>query len=50
VVVDLAAVALESESDPASGRGYASIAEGELRGRIYFFNGDSSDFRATTKG
>ena len=38
------------ESDRASGRGYASIIGGELCGRIYFFNGDHSEFRARPKG
>lgn len=35
------------ESDPASGRGWATLApDGALDGRIYFHFGDDSSFRA----
>jgi hypothetical protein len=36
----------ESEIDPASGRGWATIKEGELNGRLYIHLGDDSWFRA----
>ena len=34
------------EMDPASGRGWAVIENGELRGRIFIHLGDDSMFRA----
>ncbi len=37
------------EMDPASGRGWASIENGELIGRIFFHFGDNSSFRAVKK-
>lgn len=36
----------QDELDPASGRGWAVIEGGELRGRIFFHQGDDSAFRA----
>jgi hypothetical protein len=35
-----------SESDPACGRGWATIVDGELRGRLFIHAGDDSAFRA----
>ncbi len=37
------------EMDPACGRGWACIENGELNGRIYFHFGDNSSFRAVKK-
>jgi hypothetical protein len=34
------------EGDELTGRGYAEIVDGELRGHIYVHNGDNSAFRA----
>jgi hypothetical protein len=34
------------EMDPVSGRGWAIIQEGQLQGRIYFHEGDDSEFVA----
>lgn len=34
------------ECDPSSGRGWARIENGELRGRFYIHFGDDSGFRA----
>ncbi len=36
----------QDEMDPASGRGWAVIENGELRGRTYIHLGDDSAFRA----
>jgi hypothetical protein len=36
----------QAELDPASGRGWAMIENGELRGRIFIHLGDDSTFRA----
>jgi hypothetical protein len=36
----------QEELDPASGRGWAVIEDGELNGRIFFHQGDDSAFRA----
>ncbi len=36
----------QDELDPASGRGWAVIENGELRGRIFIHLGDDSEFRA----
>ena len=36
----------QEEMDPASGRGWAVIEDGELNGRIFFHRGDDSAFRA----
>jgi hypothetical protein len=36
----------QEELDPASGRGWAVIEEGQLRGRIYMHLSDDSAFRA----
>jgi hypothetical protein len=36
----------QEELDPASGRGWAVIENGELRGRIFIHLGDDSMFRA----
>jgi hypothetical protein len=36
----------QEELDPASGRGWAVIEKGELRGRIFIHLGDDSAFRA----
>lgn len=36
----------QDENDPASGRGWAIIENGELRGRIYLHQADDSAFRA----
>jgi len=36
----------QAELDPASVRGWAVIENGELRGRIFFHQGDDSAFRA----
>jgi hypothetical protein len=36
----------ETENDPACGRGWAVIKEGELHGRLYIHLGDDSWFRA----
>ena len=35
-----------SETDPACGRGWASIRDGELHGRIFIHGSDDSSFRA----
>ena len=36
------------EGDPVSGRGWVELeADGSLKGRIYFHNGDDSAFRAS---
>ena len=37
------------EMDPASGRGWASIENGKLVGRIFFHFGENSSFRAVKK-
>ncbi|HNR12260.1 MAG TPA: hypothetical protein PKM59_02985 [Thermodesulfobacteriota bacterium] len=37
---------VQEELDPASGRGWAVIEDGELNGRIFFHQGDDSAFRA----
>lgn len=37
----------QDENDPACGRGWASVENGELRGRIYLHLADDSAFRAT---
>lgn len=37
----------QEELDPASGRGWAVIEDGELKGRIFFHQGDDSAFRAS---
>jgi len=36
----------QEELDPASGRGWAMIENEELKGRIFFHQGDDSAFRA----
>ena len=36
----------ESEMDPACGRGWASLQDDQLQGRIYIHNGDDSAFAA----
>jgi hypothetical protein len=36
----------QDELDPASGRGWAVIEDGELKSRIFFHQGDDSAFRA----
>ncbi len=36
----------QDESDPACGRGWAVVEDGELRGRIYLHLADDSAFRA----
>lgn len=36
-----------NDTDPASGRGWASIVDGELVGRIFIHAGDDSAFKAT---
>jgi len=36
----------QEELDPAIGRGWALIEDGELQGRIFFHMGDDSAFRA----
>ena len=36
----------QDELDPASGRGWAVIEKAELRGRIFFHQGDDSAFQA----
>jgi len=36
----------QDELDPASGRGWVVIENGELHGRIFFHYGDDSTFRA----
>jgi hypothetical protein len=36
----------QEELDPASGRGWAAIEGEELKGRIFFHQGDDSAFRA----
>jgi hypothetical protein len=38
------------EMDPAQGRGWAVIREGEFHGMIFFHNGDESEFVARSKG
>ena len=38
----------QDEMDPASGRGWAVIENGELHGRIFIHLGDDSMFRART--
>jgi hypothetical protein len=35
-----------SEMDPACGRGWATIRDGELHGRLYIHGSDDSSFRA----
>jgi hypothetical protein len=40
----------EDEMDPASGRGWAIIKDGQLQGRIYFHAGDDSEFTAAKVG
>ena len=37
---------LQEELDPATGRGWAVIEDEELKGRIFFHQGDDSAFRA----
>jgi hypothetical protein len=37
------------EGDELTGRGYAEIVDGELRGHIYFHLGDDSAFRAVKR-
>ena len=39
----------EDEMDPVSGRGWAVLAEDELRGRLFFHRGDDSAFVARRK-
>jgi hypothetical protein len=36
--------------DPAQGRGWAVIRDGELHGMIFFHGGDDSEFVARKKG
>jgi len=36
-----------NDADPACGRGWATLKEGELYGYLYFHRGDESWFRAT---
>lgn len=36
----------QSELDPESGRGWVEIENGEMNGRIFFYHGDDSSFRA----
>ena len=36
----------ESENDPISGRGWATVENGELRGRLFIHMGDESSFIA----
>lgn len=38
------------EMDPANGRGWAVLEDDELRGRIFFHQGDDSTFRAKKSG
>ena len=38
------------EMDPAQGRGWAVIRDGELHGMIFFHGGDDSEFVARKKG
>jgi len=40
----------QDENDPACGRGWAVIENGELDGRIYLHLADDSAFRATKTG
>lgn len=35
-----------NDTDPASGRGWATLVDGELVGRIFIHNGDDSAFKA----
>ena len=37
----------QSDSDPGCGRGWATLADGELVGRIFIHCGDDSAFKAT---
>jgi hypothetical protein len=37
------------EGDRVSGRGWALLEEGELRGRLFFHNGDDSAFQASRR-
>ncbi len=37
----------QEELDPASGRGWAVIEDEEIKGRIFFHQGDDSAFRAS---
>ena len=37
------------EMDPTSGRGFATIEENVLIGRLFFYKGDDSDFKAIRK-
>ena len=40
----------EDEGDEQTGRGWATLQDdGSLRGRIFFFRGDASDFTATKR-
>ena len=39
----------EDEMDPVSGRGWAVLADDELRGRLFFHRGDDSAFVARRK-
>ena len=36
----------EDETDPISGRGWAEVRDGRLRGRLFIHNGDESGFVA----
>ena len=38
-----------NDTDPASGRGWAAIVDGELVGRIFIHNADDSAFKATRR-
>ena len=40
----------EDEMDPVSGRGWAILADGQLQGRLYFYEGDESGFVAEKEG
>lgn len=37
------------EMDPASGRGFATIKDGNLVGHLFFHEGDNSEFKALRK-
>lgn len=37
------------EMDPASGRGFATIEDNALKGRLFFHQGDDSEFKAIKK-
>jgi hypothetical protein len=36
----------QNDNDPGSGRGWATLTEGRLRGRIFIHCGDDSSFEA----